>query len=252
MTLTIIGLLIIGVQQVFSYMPSQISYVWQLFYPVTAPGGGQGSSLTAGAGQPEFFGIQIFYVLIPWIGVMMAGFGFGKVLLMEPEKRNKLCLSLGLVTTGLFVVIASWFAMESSSGMPFIFDVLNQRKYPPSQLYLMMTIGPLIALVPWAEKITGNLVKGVVKIGRVPMFYYLLHIPLIHLTAFVVNLVAYGDIHQDWYATAPFSAVPEAQRWSLPLLYSVWVIDVIILYFVCRWYADYKSKHPEKLWLKYL
>jgi len=110
----------------------------------------------------------------------------------------------------------------------------------------------LIALIPWADSIKGWIADAVKMIGRVPMFYYLLHIPLIHLSAFVVNFVRTGNIHQDWYVTVPFLSMPEEQRWGLPLLYVVWVIDVIILYFVCKWYAQYKSNHPEKGWLKYL
>lgn len=251
MTMTIVGVLIIVAQQVFYFMPPQIDYVWQLFYPVSPPGG-QAGILSANSGLPEFLGIKVFYVLIPWIGVMMAGFGFGQVLLMEPEKRNMICIRIGLIITGLFVAIGSVLVMRSSSDSPFIFQLLNQQKYPPTQLYIMMTLGPLIALVPWAEKLNGTLAGAVVMIGRVPMFYYLLHIPLIHLSAFVLNLVLFGNIHQDWYVTAPFVSVPEDLRWGLPLLYLVWAVDVVILYFLCRWYAAYKAGHPGVLWLKYL
>ncbi len=250
MTIAIVGLLIILVQQVFYFMPSQISYVWQVFYPVAAPGS-QGGILSANSGLPEFLGLKVFYVLIPWIGVMMAGFGFGQILLMEPEKRNKLCIRTGLIIIGLFVAIGSLLTVKSSE-IPFLFQLLNQQKYPPTQLYIMMTLGPLIALVPWAEKVKGKFAEAVVMIGRVPMFYYLLHIPLIHLSAFGVNEILYGSIHQDWYQTAPFVTVPEDLRWGLPLLYLVWAIDVVILYFLCRWYAAYKAAHPEKVWLKYL
>jgi uncharacterized membrane protein len=241
MTVAIIGLVVIAGQQAFAFMPASIGDVWQIFYPLADP------SQTDG----EFFGITIFYVLIPWIGVMMAGFGFGKVLLMEDEKRDKICIRTGLIVTGLFIVVGSLLVMQSDSSN-FLFDLLNQRKYPPSQLYVMMTLGPLIALVPWAEKMKGKFADAVVAIGRVPMFYYLLHIPLIHLTAFGVNEILYGSIHQDWYETAPFVSVPDDSRWSLPLLYLVWVIDVLLLYFMCKWYAAYKAKHPEKLWLRYI
>ena len=183
MTIAIIGVVIIFGQQAFYFVPSEISYVWQLFYPVNAPGG-QDGILSANSGLPEFLGVKVFYVLIPWIGVMMAGYGFGKVLLMDPERRNKTCIRLGLIITGLFVAVGSLIVIGNDSSSPFIFQLLNQQKYPPTQLYIMMTLGPLIALVPWAEKVTGKLAEAVVMIGRVPMFYYLLHIPLIHLSAF--------------------------------------------------------------------
>ena len=84
------------------------------------------------------------------------------------------------------------------------------------------------------------------------MFYYLAHLLLIHLSAYVVNLVLSGTIHQDWYETAPFVGVPEDQRWSLGILYFIWAIDVVILYYVCRWYAGYKSSNPDIRWIKYI
>jgi hypothetical protein len=79
-----------------------------------------------------------------------------------------------------------------------------------------------------------------------------MHIPLIHLTAFATNAILFGSIHQDWYETAPFVTVPEDMRWGLALLYIVWVIDVPLLYFLCRWYAKYKAGNPGELWLRYL
>jgi hypothetical protein len=88
--------------------------------------------------------------------------------------------------------------------------------------------------------------------GRVPFFYYLLHIPLIHISALLMNFLRVGAIHQELYAYAPFASVPEESRWSLPLLYLVFVIDVMILSFACQWYVRYKFNHPEKRTLKYI
>ncbi|MBV9988412.1 MAG: hypothetical protein JO301_12095, partial [Chitinophagaceae bacterium] len=88
--------------------------------------------------------------------------------------------------------------------------------------------------------------------GRVPLFYYLLHIPLIHLAALALNQWRTGSMHQEWYQTAPFAQVPPDQRWGLPLLYLVFAIVVIILYLLCNWYAKYKAAHPERKWLQYL
>lgn len=116
----------------------------------------------------------------------------------------------------------------------------------------MMTLGPMIALVPWAQRATGRLFDAIKLIGRVPMFFYLLHILLIHLSAFVVNFFLFGTIHQDWYETAPFVGIAEPDRWSLGWLYLVWAIDVVILYFICAKYARYKAAHPENAWLKFI
>ena len=136
--------------------------------------------------------------------------------------------------------------------MPLFFRLLNQSKYPPSQLYLLMTLGPIIALVPFAENAKGWFTKVLTVFGRVPMFYYLLHIPLIHTSALIVNYMRAGAMHPEWYVSAPFAQVPEDGRWNLPMLYLVFIIDVIILYFLCRWYAKYKAAHPGYKWLRYV
>jgi len=116
----------------------------------------------------------------------------------------------------------------------------------------MMTLGPLIALVPFAEKARGWMANVLVVFGRVPMFYYLLHIPLIHISALFVNLVMKGAMHGELYYTAPYTHFEEISPWNLGVLYLVFVLDVIILYFACKWYAGYKQQHPENRWLKYI
>lgn len=85
-----------------------------------------------------------------------------------------------------------------------------------------------------------------------PFFYYLAHILVIHVSALIVQMILLGAVHNEWYTTAPYNFVEEQYRWNLPLLYLVFLVDVIILYGMCRWYASYKANHPEKAWLKYL
>jgi hypothetical protein len=107
-------------------------------------------------------------------------------------------------------------------------------------------------LVPWAGEAKGAVIGIFKTIGKVPMFFYLLHILLIHVSALVTNLIISGNAHQDWYNTAPFTEIAEEQRWSLGLLYLVYAIDLAILCVACRWYEKYKFGHPEKKWLKYI
>jgi uncharacterized membrane protein len=258
-TLVIIGLIIIFGQQIFYFVPAifpssmraDVAFIWQVFYPVAIPGD-QGNILSGSDGLPSFFGLQIFYVLLPWLGVIMAGYGFGQLLQQDAAMRDKWCLRIGIGSIAAFIIVGSIFAINDQSETPFIFRLLGQQKYPPSQLFLLMTLGPLIALVPWAERVRGKFARAVMMIGRVPMFFYLLHLLLIHLSAFVVNLILYGNIHQDWYETAPFVGMEESDRWGLPLLYLVWLIDTVVLYFACNWYATYKMNHPENKLLKYI
>jgi len=183
---------------------------------------------------------------------MAAGYGFGSILQMAPARKKKICLWLGLLAIVVFIVAGTGFLLDTPDNSPFIIGLLRQNKYPPSLLFLLMTLGPLIALVPYAEKAKGWFAEVLVTFGRVPMFYYLLHIPLIHLSALLVNLIREGSANAAWYATAPYTSVPEEHRWGLGLLYLVFVLDVIILYFLCRWYAAYKSTHPGNKWLKYI
>jgi uncharacterized membrane protein len=243
----IAGVAIMLFQQVFYFVPRifpasmrpAVGTVWEFFYP------------TGLDGTP---GISVLYVLIPWIGVMMAGYGFGTIMLREPAERRKLCLRIGLGATALFVILASIVVVVQTPGddaPPALFRALNQGKYPPTQLFLLMTLGPMIALLPVAERMRGWPATILATFGCVPLFYYLLHIPLIHVTALAVMMMREGTLHPEWYASAPFTQVPPEARWGLPLLYLVFAIDVFLLYFACRWYARYKAKKGTG-WVTYI
>jgi len=245
-TVGIIGVIIIFAQQIFALVPkivpasihTQFGWFWAFLY---SPGV---------EGPP---GISILYVLVPWIGVMAAGYGFGLILIKEEKIRNKICWRIGISSTILFLIAGSVIALKNGNAeMPFLFRLLNQQKYPPSQLYLMMTLGPLIALIPFAERARSWLSNVLSIFGRVPMFYYLLHIPLIHLIALLVNIILTGASQQQFYNTAPFTEMPDNFKWNLGLLYLVFFIVEVILYFLCRAYGNYKAKHPEKKWLRYI
>jgi uncharacterized membrane protein len=246
-TVGLLGVAIILLQQLFALVPRALpeamrgafGQLWEFVYPT---------------GLQSFGGVAVLYVLVPWIGVMAAGYGFGTVLLREPADRRRFCLRVGLGATALFLLVAGGFASfgPAPDGAPPVWmRVLNQNKYPASQLFLLMTLGPTIALLPLAERARGRLADVFVTFGRVPMFYYLLHIPLIHASALLVGLIREGAVHPEWYATAPFASVPEEGRWSLGLLYLVFALDVAILYPLCRWYARLKSRSASR-WLRYV
>ena len=119
-----------------------------------------------------------------------------------------------------------------------------------SQPFLLMTLGPMIALLPFLERARGWLADALATVGRVPLFYYLLHIPLIHLTALGAWYLRDGRVHAEWFASAPFVDVPPEQQWSLWLLYLVFVIDLAVLYAACRWYAGVKARRPTHIWYR--
>jgi hypothetical protein len=116
-----------------------------------------------------------------------------------------------------------------------------------------MTLGPTIALIQAYEKARGRVVDWMTVFGRVPFFYYVLHIPLIHVTAVIVSLIRTGSVVPYLFANQPMGAgaPPAGYRWSLGLLYLVWLIVVVMLYFACRWYADLKQRRKSP-WMAYL
>jgi uncharacterized membrane protein len=221
-------------------LPEGLRPYWEFVYP---------------SGVEAAGGINVLYVLVPWIGVMALGYGFGALLLREPAARRRLCLLLGVGATLAFLAGGTYFALTASPSRPgappFLFRLLNQQKYPPSLLFLLMTLGPAVALMPLAEQMRGRLSSVLATFGRVPFFYYLLHIPTIHLAALAVVFLREGALHPEWYATAPFTRVPPDHRWGLPLLYLVWIVAVAALYFPCRWFAGLKARRGSP-WLRYL
>jgi uncharacterized membrane protein len=104
------------------------------------------------------------------------------------------------VVSSLFVA----FGPTPEEPIPALLRLLNHQKYPPTQLFLAMTLGPMIASIALAERARGMFADIMATFGRVPLFYYLLHIPLIHLSALVVNALRVGAAHQEWYQRAPF------------------------------------------------
>jgi hypothetical protein len=178
---------------------------------------------------------------------------------MPAPERDRWCTRIGLYATSAFIVAATILALRNASGPdggappPLFMRVLNQRKYPASVLFLLMTLGPTVAMLPTFERMRGRAADVLQTFGRVPLFYYLLHIPLIHLLAIGVSYIRSGSANPWLFGNHPMmpGPVPEGYRWSLPLLYLVFAIAVTLLYFPCRWYARQKAHNPKK-WMGYL
>jgi hypothetical protein len=133
--------------------------------------------------------------------------------------------------------------------MPALLSFLNTTKYPASLLFLLMTLGPLIALLPLVERAQGRVLDVLKVFGQVPLFYYVLHIPLIHVLAILVSLVRTGAVTPWLFGNHPMEPPqqPAGYMWSLGLLYAVTVVAVVLLYFACRWFADLKRRSKNAL-----
>jgi uncharacterized membrane protein len=195
------------------------------------------------------------YPLIPWIGVMAAGYCFGPVLRMDKAERRTWTLGLGaLLTVGFFVLRATnvygdpfpWSLQKNETFT--VLSFLNCHKYPPSLCYLMMTIGPallLLAAFEWHWRPVGPILT---VYGRVPMFYYLLHLPLIiGLMYLTVNI----QVRRGLYESMDELRKGGGLKFDLPTVYMVWLVVITILYFPCLWYSGVKSR-SKSAWLTYL
>ncbi len=203
---------------------------------------------------------SVLYSIVPWIGVMAAGYAFGLVLRFEPVRRDRVCYALGVGAIALFIILRAFNlygdpgAFEAGEGaVPALLSFLKTTKYPASLQFLLMTLGPVIALIPLAERARGALARAVSVFGRVPFFYYLLHIPLIHVLALIVSKFREGSVNRWLFDNHPMNPgpVPEGYMWSLGLLYLVFAIAVILLYMPSRWFADLKARRRDG-WLSYL
>jgi uncharacterized membrane protein len=208
----------------------------------------------------------VLYSIVPWVGVMATGYAFGNILTMEPARRNHWSLALGLGAIVLFTVLRGfniygdprpWSVPTTipngPAAMPAFLSFLNTTKYPASFSFLLMTLGPIVALIPLLEKARGAFANYVSLFGRVPFFFYLLHIPLIHALALVVSYIQIGEVSPWLFANHPMGnpPPPDGYVWGLGTLYLVWALAIVLLYFACRWFAELKSKRTE-WWLRYL
>jgi uncharacterized membrane protein len=206
--------------------------------------------------------LHMLFTLVPWIGVMAAGYAFGAVMKMEPERRKRICLGLGLGAIALFLVVRGinvygdkvpW-SVQRRGGSITLLSFFNTRKYPASLSFLLMTLGPLLALIPFFERLEGKVAKVLVVFGRVPFLYYVLHLPLIHLIAMVLARVHYGTILPFFFGHHPMAAAPPPPAgygYGLPVVYLITALVVALLYPPCRWMAGLKARRKDA-WLSFL
>jgi uncharacterized membrane protein len=212
----------------------------------------------------QWKGINVYalYPLVPWIGVMSLGYCIGSMYEKKyaAEKRKKLLLMLGIACTVLFVALryTNWYGdhvlwgKQSVPGLT-LMSFLSLSKYPPSLLYLLATLGPAFIFLSFTEKASNWLGKRLQVIGRVPMFYYLVHIYLIHLAAMLAVALSPGHSWTDMILSTWVSFDPRLAGFgfSLGLTYLVWFGLVVVLYFLCNWYDGYKRSHKH-WWLSYV
>jgi uncharacterized membrane protein len=209
----------------------------------------------------------VLFPLIPWVGVMSAGYVFGQIYLLERARRRRLLSILGSVLIAAFLLLR----LTNVYGNPPVgqggvsqgeFHIqptleknvilfLDVEKYPPSLQFLLMTLGPSFLLLAWLDKTYVPRGLGpLLTFGRVPMFFYVLHLYVIHLLAVAAAALRHQPV--GWLFHGAFLAgSPDGYGYNLPFIYVMWITAVAILYLPCRWFAALKQRRKD-WWLSYL
>ena len=200
------------------------------------------------------------YPLIPWIGVTAVGYALAQVYQWEPERRRRFLRTAGIAAIVAFIVLRaanvygdpfSWSRRDST--IYTLLSFINTTKYPPSLLFLLMTLGPALLFLRWTDRGIPGVLRPVLNYGRVPFFYFVVHFALIHALATVVAVVMHGSAH--WMFESPnlgqypFTP-PPGWGFTLPVVYGVWLLVVVSLYWPCKKVAELKAT-GRYTWLTY-
>ncbi|HEX6251498.1 MAG TPA: heparan-alpha-glucosaminide N-acetyltransferase domain-containing protein [Gemmatimonadaceae bacterium] len=230
-----------------SAVPDALSKLWIVLH--------QGGAFpVAGWPSPVLF---VLYPLIPWIGVMAAGYALGRVYDWEPARRQRFLLQVGAALTIGFILLRAinvygdpsrWSTQPS--GVYTLLSFLNVTKYPPSLLFLLMTIGPGLMALAWFERLKPmRLSSALVVFGRVPLFFYMLQ----WLTAHTIGILLHVAAGKPWsqFVSPTFGPWPEGAGFGLGVTYLAWIAGVLLLYPICKWYAGVKQRRRD-WWLSYM
>jgi uncharacterized membrane protein len=221
----------------------------------------QGPFQLAGPSTPI---VLVLYPLIPWIGVMAVGYAFGSLYQKDPAQRKRLLLQIGSIAIGLFIVIRriniygdpNEWTHQSRGVIYTVLSFLNTTKYPPSLLFLLMTLGPSILALAVFE--AGNataptgLRKFFVTFGRVPLFFYLLQWPTAHLISLGLHFTFGKPTWWLFKTPLDWNNIGPDMGFNLVVVYLSWIAGVLLLYPLCRWFANVKQRRRGDWWLSYL
>ncbi len=201
------------------------------------------------------------YPLVPWIGVMSAGYCFGQIVVLDPPRRRRYMVRLGLASVAAFFLLrgingygdpSPWSARIP--GMA-VLSFLKTTKYPPSLDFLLMTLGPALLLLAFLDRLDLRARNPIVVFGRVPLFFFLVHLYVIHLLAFPLAFLRYGEAGFVFNLLPTLggdpAGYPPDYGYSLAGVYLLWIVVVVSLYPLCLWFARLKRRRKD-WWLGYL
>ena len=205
----------------------------------------------------------IAYPFLPWLGLMILGYCAGKLFSpkFEASRRKQLLTRMGIGLLVLFVILrginiygdpVAW--SQQRNGLYTFLSFMKIYKYPPSLLYLCVTIGCALLLLPHLEKLENRFSKMMVVFGRTAFFYYILHLYLIHVLAMISFYINGHTLVQSSEAESIFKwkFVIPGEGYGLLIVYLIWIFVIVCLFPLCKWYDNYKTNNKEKWWLSYL
>jgi uncharacterized membrane protein len=238
-----------------------------LLDPITANGTSIPDLLWYALHQPNVFflgntTISLFYPILPWLGLMALGYAFGIFYTKDFDEadRRRWLLLIGLGAVLLFLTLRGFNLYGEpgawSTQRSFLFTVmsfLDTTKYPPSLHFVLMTMGPSLIFLALSERMRSGITNPIVVFGRVPFFFYILHLYFIHAFA-MLTLVFAGRDWREYILTARAIASGTLSSFGLRIeaVYLVWILLIVLLYPLCRGYQGYKENNPTKWWLRYL
>jgi uncharacterized membrane protein len=246
----LIGLSIIVLHNLTSYIKfdnEALKFVWALFF--------ERGFFKIGADRA----VLIAYPVVPWLGILLFGFGFGTVFRLPEMDRGKIFLKIGVIALLLFVTLRSLNLYGDPSDwsvqptfLNSFFSFIKLTKYPPSLLYTAITLCIMFFLLYWADKKNNRLIQVFVTYGRVPLFFYILHWYIIHLSMFIIISIQGVKWEEMPFGVMNFGRPETGAGLELPFVYLYWISLVICMYPLCLWYGKYKALNKQRRWLKYI
>lgn len=248
-----VGLIIVLGHNVLDYYPStHEGFVWDLLHN----------------GDFAFHqilpGVQlvIIYPFVPWLGLMMVGYCVGRIYApdVSADRRRARLLNTGIGLILLFVLLRyingygdphPWSIQHDATST--VLSFLNVHKYPPSLLFMCITLGPALVFLALFEKTNNAFTRFVSVYGRVPFFYYILHFYMLHTLSTILFFTrghAFTDGFQSIFGI-PFNFLIAGEGYSIGIVYLIWVLLVLALYPLCKWFSRYKQEH-QQWWVSYL
>lgn len=205
------------------------------------------------------FTFYVAYPLIPWLGILLFGFACGQFFELPAEKRKRIFLLIGIASLILFCLIrfiniygdpSKWSVQKTT--LLTILSFINTTKYPPSLLFVLLFLGIMFLILSFSDKVKNRFTEVFSVYGKVPLFYFIIHLFIIHSLMFVMLFFQGFGLKELQFGVFKNGRPITGSGVELPVIYFIWFCVVLLLYPLCKWYGNYKVAHKENKLLRYL